>query len=222
MGMEYMMNIDDSSHTVFLPDVLGAHQAFAPAFALGVASVFDVPLSDALTELEGMEVTPGRMRIIEGKQGSVIIDDSYNSSPTALQAALVTLGTIETKAGAKKIAIIGDMRELGDKSDAEHRRAGAQAAHIVDELYTVGPEAEKLAHAAIEEGLSEEKVHIFDTKQATDVGKTVAKIVREGDIILVKSSQGQLRLEKAIKEIMQHPDNASRQLVRQEKEWIAR
>lgn len=216
IGMRFIID----GEVVNIIGVLGEHQGFAPAFAISVAKEFGVNIDDAIIAIESMSKTQGRMRLLDGKNGSVIIDDSYNSSPEALRAALVTLGRIE--ASGKKIALLGDMRELGKYSDAEHRRAGMQAAHIVDELYTVGPQARILAESAIEEGLQESNVHIFDTDKATEAGKELAGKLKQGDIILVKSSQGKLRLEKAVKEMMRDSSRANKLLVRQEKEWLTR
>ncbi len=219
-GMHFALG----EYSLNMSDVLGEHQGLAPAFALATADKMGVDIPDALQALESMQVTPGRMRLLAGKNGSTIIDDSYNSSPTALKAALEALGELEVQkdSKAKKIAILGDMRELGEHSAAEHRRAGFQAAHIVDELYTIGEDAEKLAEAAISEGLSESAVHIYDTDKATDIGKELASKLNQGDVVLVKSSQGQLRLERAVKELMQESSKASELLVRQEPEWLRR
>ena len=218
IGMKYSIGNSE----VRLQGVLGAHQGLAPTFALFVSNVFKVNTSDAIQALQNMPRTPGRMRLLSGVNKSMIIDDSYNSSPTALQAALVALGSVEMQGDAKKIAILGDMRELGDSTGVEHRRAGIQAAHIVDELYTVGPEAQTLAEAAIDEGLNVSHAHIYETHDAIKVGKILVEKLQKGDIVLVKSSQGQLRLEKAVKEIMTESDKASSLLVRQEKEWKKR
>ncbi|MCD5384586.1 MAG: UDP-N-acetylmuramoyl-tripeptide--D-alanyl-D-alanine ligase [Candidatus Pacebacteria bacterium] len=200
--------------------VLGKHQGLAVAFALRTAEALGVDVRDAINGVEQIPKTPGRMRLLEGQNGSTIIDDSYNSSPAALQAALETLGGLEIR--GRKIAVLGDMLELGEHTSREHRRAGIQAAHIVDELYTIGPEAKKLGEAAINEGLSEVKVHSYDTDKATQVGKLLANKVQDADVILVKSSQGNIRLEKTVKELMCDSEQAGELLVRQEVEWLRR
>jgi UDP-N-acetylmuramoyl-tripeptide--D-alanyl-D-alanine ligase len=213
-------SLSEEGTSCVLKGVLGGHQCLAPAFALAVAQEIGVAESGAIQALEEMPRTPGRMRLLRGKQGSIVIDDSYNSSPTALAAALQTLGGLEVQ--GRKIAILGDMRELGKHSDTEHRRAGIQAAHIVDELYTLGPQAVLLAQAAIEEGPAEECVHIYETDTAQEVGQEVVSKLQQGDIVLVKSSQGTLRLEKAVKELLADESQAPDVLVRQEKEWQRR
>lgn len=214
------MNFNIGEYTVNMPGILGEHQGLSIAFALHTAEVFGVDTEDAINALEQMPKTPGRMRLLDGKNGSVIIDDSYNSSPTAMAAALAAIGDLEVS--GRKIAVLGDMRELGEHTAKEHRRAGVQAAHVVDELYTVGPEAKRLGEAAISEGLSSAKVYSYDTDKATEVGALLAQQLQESDVVLVKSSQGKLRLEKTVKEIMAEPDKASELLVRQEAQWLSR
>jgi UDP-N-acetylmuramoyl-tripeptide--D-alanyl-D-alanine ligase len=197
--------------------VLGEHQGYALAFALAAADAFSVNIPKAIIKLEQMTRTAGRMRLIDGQNGSVIIDDSYNSSPEALKAALITLGSLE--ASGKKIAVLGDMLELGSHSDREHRRAGLQVAHIVDELYTLGAHAEILANSAIDEGLEERKVHMNNISDAIDVGKGIAEKLNTGDVVLIKASQGKIRLEKVVKEIMLDDTKAGELLVRQGDGW---
>ncbi len=222
MKMQVMLKNDLGSQIeeILLTGILGTHVSYAQAFALATASALDVDLRNAVDELEVVIPTPGRMRLLSGIGESTIIDDSYNSSPAALHAALKTLGSLDVH--GKKIAIIGDMRELGEMSNIEHRRAGTQAAHIVDELYTIGPEAQRLAESAIAEGLDKSVVHSYQTHEAKTVGKVVSQILQKGDVVLVKSSQGQLRLEKAVKEMMLDQSMASELLVRQEQEWAKR
>lgn len=215
-GMQFTLG----ESNVYLGGVLGEHQGYAPAFALAVAAHMNVPCPEVVTALEQMPRVPGRMRLVEGKNGSIIIDDSYNSSPTALAAALDALGKIE--AVGRKVAILGDMRELGEHTEREHRRAGVRAAQVVDTLYTVGEYVPALAQAAREEGLSDEHIHEYSKDAAQQAGRDCAPHISKGDVVLVKSSQGKLRLERAVKELMQYPEQASEMLVRQENEWLKR
>ncbi len=211
-------NIDNNK--VYIPHMLGDHQGYAIAFALLVAKEFDVNISDAIDKLSAIERTPGRMSLLQGKRGSLIIDDSYNSSPIALSAALKTLGSLDIK--GNKITILGDMNELGNLSDREHRRAGVQSAHIVDQLYTLGTKSKILAQAAIEEGLSVDVVESYDYDQFKELAKRVLDNINRGDVILVKGSQGGVRLERVVKELMQESDKADKLLVRQERQWSMR
>ena len=93
---------------------------------------------------------PGRLNPLPGLRGSLILDDSYSSSPAAAEAALETLAALE---GRRKIAVLGDMVELGDFEAAGHEQVGRRAAEVVDLLVTRGNRARRIAEAAREAGL---------------------------------------------------------------------
>lgn len=215
-GMHFGVN----DYSLYRTGVLGEHQAYALAFAIAVAEQYDVPHDMLASALESMPHTPGRMRIVPGKHDTTLIDDSYNSSPTALAAALDALGKLEVS--GRKVAILGDMRELGEHTEREHRRAGMRAAQVVDVLYTVGEDARLMAQAAQDEGLPAEHIYSYSTDGAQQAGRDAYAASRPGDTILVKSSQGTLRLERAVKELMTEPERAGELLVRQESEWLRR
>ncbi len=200
--------------------VLGEHQGYAIAFALAVAEHLDIDVEKVVGSLESAELTPGRMRVLNGINNSTIIDDSYNSSPTALRAALKALNSLKIE--GKKVAILGDMKELGDASDREHRKAGAQIASVVDELYTIGTQARLIASEAVKRGLQEEVVHSYKEGEASTIGSRLAQTIVSGDVVLVKGSQGGIRLEQAVKELLQDKSKARELLVRQDKEWLMR
>ena len=161
------------------------------------------------------------MRVIEGKNGSTIIDDTYNSSPIALSAALAALRDIT---GKRRIAMLGDMLELGTYSEEEHWKAGRLAGAFVDELVTVGKRARWIAEAAKSSGLPQGCIHEFATSD--EAGEFMLSILERGDVILAKGSQGGgeniIRMERAVKVLMAHPEEARSKLVRQEDEWTQR
>ena len=157
------------------------------------------------------------MSIIKGVNKSTIIDDTYNSSPVALASALETLRNLKTK--TRKIAILGDMMELGKHSSDEHKKAGILAASACDILVTVGLRSRALAESTIDAGLDADSVLSFDN--SIEAGQYVKGLIKEGDIILAKGSQS-TRMEKAVYEIMAEPEHAGTLLVRQEEEWLKR
>ena len=120
--------------------------------------------------------------------GVTVVDDSYNSSPAALATAL---GVIKSESGAtRKIAVLGEMLELGDHSTRLHAESGRLAAHSgISQLYAIGgPAARALAAAAIESGMPAAVVTWFaSSEQAAPV---IARAVRPGDLVLVKGSRG--------------------------------
>ena len=155
--------------------------------AVGVALTFDVPLAAAVERAAAVEAPPHRGRIHRLAGGVAVIDDSYNSSPLALEAALATLA--RGRAG-RRVAVLGEMLELGVRSEALHRAAGhAAAAAGVGLLLTVGGEpARVLGRAAVEAGAP--AAGVLHCETAEDAASRAAASVRDGDVVLVKGSRG--------------------------------
>ena len=154
----------------------------------------------------------GRMNLLSGINDSTIIDDSYNSSPLAAKSALETLYQLPAKT---KVAVLGDMNELGDTTAAEHRTLGTlcDPAHL-SHVITVGPNAARfLAPAAKDNGCT---VTSFD--KATDAVELLQSLARQDTVLLFKGSQGGVYLEEAIKPLLKNSTD-SKKLVRQSKEW---
>ena len=196
---------------------LGMNNIYSCLGALTVGISLGLNLVEAIENLTNYTTPRGRMSLIKGLKNSIIIDDTYNSSPVALQSALETLGELITK--NKKIALLGDMMELGKHSATAHKEAGIIASKNCDILVTVGLRSRALAESAIDAGLDEDSVLQFDSSE--EAGKYIKEIIKPGDIILAKGSQS-TRMEKAVKEIMGQPELASELLVRQDKEWLQR
>lgn len=190
--------------------------AFASAEALGINLV---KISEALEEIIP---PPGRMRIIPGIKKTFIIDDSYNASPIAVQSALETLRDLEVY--GRKIAVLGDMLELGKYSTDEHKKVGTFAASFCSILITVGMRARYIADGALDAGMSEGNIYQFENSR--EAGKYLEKILEEGDVVLIKGSQGSgtqsIRMERTVEEIMAEPERKDELLVRQGEEWERR
>jgi UDP-N-acetylmuramoyl-tripeptide--D-alanyl-D-alanine ligase len=157
------------------------------------------------------------MHLLPGIKGTTIIDDTYNSSPVAAMAAVRALQNIETS--GKRIAVLGDMLELGKFSMDEHKKLGAFAGSFADIILAVGPRAKYIVEGAIEGDMNEKNIIEFDNAQPA--GKYLESVLNPGDIVLIKGSQG-MRMERAVEEIMAHPENAAELLVRQDEEWKKR
>lgn len=196
---------------------LGVQNAYTYAAAAAVGSHFGIPLATIAASLADHVVPPGRMRILPGIKHTLIIDDTYNSSPAAAESALVSLR--ELKGVKRKIAVIGDMLELGQYSSREHERVGELAAKCADVLFTIGIRARKVAEGALENGMSE-KV-IFQYEDVARAGRELQAYLALGDAVLVKASQG-IRAEKLVEEVMAEPDRAAELLVRQDTSWQVR
>jgi len=218
VGMSLHIEEKGSHIPVQILGRVGKHQVYPVLSAFAVAQVLGMKPLSVAKALEKERGPKGRMKILEGFNDSIIIDDSYNSSPVALRAAITTLRKVEVT--GKKIAVLGDMLELGRFSADAHKKVGVQITGVADSLITVGVRAKQIAAAAREAGFSAECIQEFDTGDAKEAGLTVRAMLEEGDVVLVKGSQSGIRLEKAIKEILAEPQRARELLVRQETEWL--
>ena len=216
-GISFTIENINEKAEVRITGAVGEPVVYTATGAIAVASECGISLADAVTALKELMPPPGRLRIIKGLKGSVLIDDTYNSSPIAVELALATLK--EIKYAKRKIAVLGDMLELGRFSSREHERVGELVAGTADVLITLGVRARKIAEAALSNGMSE-KV-IFQYEDVTKVGKELQLFLEPGDVVLIKASQG-IRAEKIVEEVMQEPELAPTLLVRQDSGWQKR
>jgi UDP-N-acetylmuramoyl-tripeptide--D-alanyl-D-alanine ligase len=198
--------------------VIGRHMVYPVVSAVAVGRFLAISNDKCLEALENFKLPKGRMNILEGIHDSIIIDDSYNSSPVAMEEAILAFRDINTREGSKKIAVLGDMLELGLYTKGEHIRIGKLLA-FVDRLVTVGLRAEDFAVGAVESGLT--KKHIQSFTNSEEAISYLKRHVENGDVVLAKGSQGS-RVEKAIKAILKDESKAKELLMRQEKEWAGR
>jgi UDP-N-acetylmuramyl pentapeptide synthase len=213
-GMQFKINAEGNSIPSRIRRVLGKQFLFAVAAGIGAARAYGTSLSAISNAVPSYDAPRGRMNILEGVQGTTIIDDSYNASPDAVTEALNVLKDVS---GGRKIAVIGDMMELGTFSVEQHTRVGAKVAEIkCDILVTAGVRARNIALGAHEAGMPLEHITSFDT--SVEAAVFVQSLVKAGDIILVKGSQSP-RMERVSKALLADPTRAGELLVRQESEW---
>ena len=169
--------------------------------------------AEVVQGLSLIKPVPGRMNLLRGIQGTTIIDDTYNSSPAAAAAALQTLYSFDQ--APQRIAVLGDMRELGASSQAEHEKLGALCdPGLLAWVVTVGPETEQfLAPIARRRGC---QVHV--ARNAIEAGKFVRSVTIDEAVILVKGSQNEIFLEECVKELCNMTEDI--ELVRQSPEWM--
>jgi len=221
VGMSANLAVGEHSLPLEVLGTIGPHTLLPALAAASVGAVLEKDLQVIAEGLRAYVPPSGRMHILPGIKGSTIIDDTYNSSPAAVSAALDTLALIkhESNLQGRSIAVLGDMLELGRHSVDEHRKLGKQAAQQADVLVTIGFRARDIAEAAVDAGMSEKTVLQYE--DAHKAGDELAALVQEGDIILVKGSQS-MRMERTVKELMLEPERAGKLLVRQDEEWIKR
>ena len=193
---------------------LGVQHAYNYAAALAVGTQFDISLQDSAKALAGNVPPKGRMRIIQGVKDTLILDDTYNSSPVAAEQALQTIK--ELSGVGKKIVVLGDMLELGRYSVQEHERIGEKVAECADVLLTLGVRARKIAEAALDNGMSEKVIFQYDDIQRA--GKELLQLLEPNDVVLVKASQG-MRAERLVERLMKNPEDAGKLLCRQDSAW---
>lgn len=218
-GIRFRLEHEGSSIPIAVEGALGYPRVYAALAALAVADLVGIEPVSAARGLALWQPQPGRLRLLKGIKGSLIIDDTYNSSPAAALAALDTLESVKTK--GRRIAVLGDMLELGRYSSEQHRTLGTRAAAVADQLITVGFRARLTKEAALDAGMRDEMIREYEQGEATRAGKELEPEVAAGDVILVKGSQS-MRMEKTVEEIMAEPDKAGELLVRQEGEWKRR
>lgn len=170
---------------------LGKHNILNSLAALGVASVLQMDLQKAAKSL--IDFQPSKLRMqIEKKDGITIINDSYNANPDSVKSVLSILAE---KNNVRRIAILGDMLELGRDSDKYHRQIGECAAHSCDILIGIGMFSDYMREGALEHGMDEVFCYSFRTQEESVT--TIKDIMRVGDVVLLKGSRG-MAMEKLI------------------------
>lgn len=180
------------NRSFFLP-ILGKHHVYNALAAIAVARFFDVSWENVQEALSQLQVTRMRMEVIETKKGWTIINDAYNASPTSMKAALQLLQ--ELTGYKKKIAVLGDMLELGDQEVEFHREIGAMLRpEIADYVFTYGELARHIALAA-RPFFPDGRVNAYEDKRA--LAKDLLAVVSTKDVILLKASRG-MKLEELL------------------------
>jgi len=167
--------------------LVGAHQAMNAAAAAAAGVAVGLPLEDIATALAGVEsLSKWRMELHELADGVVLLNDSYNANPESVRAAIDALAAIGADESVRRtVAVLGEMRELGEGSEAAHRETGEYAAARVDQLLVVGPGAHGIHDGASDAG--GQSVFVDDNAAAV---AWLREQLGEGDAVLVKASRG--------------------------------
>jgi len=163
----------------------GHHNVYNLLAALAVSVVLGLPLATAAAELTKLTPAPHRGERIRLREGIVIIDETYNSNPTALDFVLEDFA----EEASRRVAVLGDMLELGDRSEVLHRESGRKAARSgLDLLIGVGPLGRLIVEEACRAGMTEASTLVAET--AEEAAELLVARVESGDIVLLKASRG--------------------------------
>jgi alanine racemase len=191
----------------FVP-LLGRHSVYTALAALGVALRCGMSLQAAIERLRLVERQAGRLNPLPGHNGSILLDDTFNASPASMHAALDTLAALSAK---RRIAILGDMLELGETAASLHREVGRHATTVADLLVTKGDLAAQMGLA----GATQRPERIV-TYTAADAIAAVRERLQPGDLVLVKGS-AEMRMEAVIAGLLAPQLDPAQVLVRQER-----
>jgi len=215
ISLRFTIQTSDGTVKCVLPGRVGLPVVYESLAAYAVAKALGISDKTYCEAMEGQKSAPGRLRLLSGIKDSILIDDSYNSSPEAATESLKALSNIKAR---RRLAVLGDMMELGTETERAHRKVGRLVRDLrLDYLVTVGPRAKFIADEARNYGFA--KTKIWEFENVFEAGLKVQNLIKEGDVILIKGSQA-VRLEKIVKEVMGQPDRAGELLCRQSKKWL--
>ena len=184
-GSTYKIDINNKTYNVNV-SVGGTHFVLNSLCAIAIGNLFNIKMEDILEGIANFELTKRRMEIEKNKIGATIINDCYNANYDSMKAALEYLGKINAN---KKIAVLGDMLELGEFSRMLHEKVGEEVAkNKIDILLTVGDMSKYIVKKAKEQGMTEDK--IYSCKNNQEAIDLLNNTIEKGDAILLKASNG--------------------------------
>ncbi|MCX6793008.1 MAG: UDP-N-acetylmuramoyl-tripeptide--D-alanyl-D-alanine ligase [Candidatus Falkowbacteria bacterium] len=213
-GISFKMKLDGSNIPVFLPGVIGRPPIYSALAAAAVALSYGLNGLEISEALKNVRQPAGRLQLINGKNGTLIIDDTYNSSPDSVLEGLAAIPEIPMELRKRVWAVLGDMKELGALSDKGHEDVGKAVAKKADSLVAVGEQAKIILDSASKAGLKD-VYHFNNSLEAADF---LEHEIKAGDLLFIKGSQS-MRMEKVVKRLMKDQARASELLTRQGEEW---
>ncbi|MDP2837947.1 MAG: UDP-N-acetylmuramoyl-tripeptide--D-alanyl-D-alanine ligase [Candidatus Moranbacteria bacterium] len=213
-GLSFKVNFDGKTVPLRLPKILAKHHVPAALAALSLGVALKMNAVDIINALEAFEPLPGRLCLLLGRDNTLLLDDTYNASPVSTKAALEVMGDLMAP---RKIAILGDMLELGPESSEEHA-ALAPLLHDtgVHVVVTVGKHMRALHERLLETGFSRKQLLWLPDPMAAI--EALLGVIRPEDLILIKGSQG-MRMEQVTEQLLVDPRSAVALLCRQSPDW---
>ncbi len=196
-GISFRVHHDAESYSINAP-LLGRHSVHIALAAIAAGLVMELGWEDIVAGLQDQSVQL-RLFVVPGVGGSTIIDDTYNAAPASTLAALNLLADL----AGRRIALMGDMLELGAVEEEAHRKVGVRAAEVADVLICMGTRARWIAEAALASGLPAGQVQMFaEHAQAVQFLQT---LLQPGDFLLVKGSRG-MAMEDIVAALQRRPE----------------
>lgn len=202
-GLSFKVHLGESFVPFRINKIVGIHQIYAILNAIAVGSHLGINLVEMASIMESFEPPKDRIVLAHGIKNTIIINDAYNASPPSTHAALDTLrdfgdSVVALRGRGRRVAVLGDMKELGKYSVDAHQAIGGLIADRADLLVTVGEHAKFIADSA-SSSLSADK--IFSFHDSAEAAPKVLELIEEGDIVLVKGSRS-MRMERVLEEIV--------------------
>jgi len=188
-GIRFQLHYGDETLHVKIP-LLGRHSVHTALRASAVGLVEGLTWQEIIEGLRG-PAAQLRLMAVPGPKGAIILDDTYNASPASTNAALNLLDELD----GRKIAVLGDMLELGDYEQEGHEKVGMRALEVADVLITVGPRGRIIGEAALRWGMPPDRVYVVE--ENAEAVAVLEQIVTGDDVILVKGSRA-MRMEEIV------------------------
>lgn len=203
-GFEMEFEHFNKTYSLKLKQPLTGHFAYSIVLAIAVSCSLRIEIEDAISSIERKFSLPaGRMTVFAGVKNSTIIDSSYNSSSLPLLDMLSFLKNCQAK---RKVAILGDMRELGILSKKFHEEAADKILNTANLAILIGPLMKEYAYPVLKK--NNFKVECFDN--FTKARAYIPDLIEEGDLILVKGSQNTLFLERVVEILLKNPKDTEK------------
>lgn len=191
--------VNDSEQQFSIP-MIGKHNVSNAMAALSVGRHFGESDEEIAASLSNFTPTVNRMEWEKGDVGEDIMSDIYNSNPTAVRAVITSFGQIEVPEGNRRIAVLGDMLELGEKSAELHRNLeDCLDPQVINEVYLYGTEMKNL-YDALEDKYDAEHLHYYDRDQMQRMIEDLKNDIKPHDIVVLKGSHG-MHLEKVVERL---------------------
>lgn len=195
-GIHFDVHVNSKKGTIFIP-TYGRHNVYNALAAIGIATSMGVSLPSIQRGLARFQTPKMRLQVLSGKTGRTLINDAWNANPTAMKAGLSVLKQIAYK--RPKVAVLGDMLELGAISNKSHASIGQYVAKLsIDQLLTIGKLGRKIAESAIKNGMNPNKV--FSFYRHAPLISHIRNKVSSNAVVYFKASR-KLHLEKVVQSL---------------------